>query len=91
MALKVSVNSSSRVATNTIKTASKTQTSTTLGGLEGVNVADAEDGYALVFNEDNGQWEAAPTSSLAVVIPFLDGGTFQFYKYTRIIINFNRS
>ena len=86
MALKVTVPNSSqkvtasvssnRVVTQTIRNTSKTQTATTLDNLEGVDVSDAEDGYALVFNEDTGQWEAAPTSSLAVAVDSIDGGTY---------------
>lgn len=86
MALKVTVPNSSqrvtatvsdnRVVTQTIRNASRTQSATTLDNLEGVDVSDAEDGYALVFNEDNGQWEAAPTSSLAVAVDNIDGGTY---------------
>jgi hypothetical protein len=86
MALKVTVPNSSqrvtatvsdnRVVTQTIRNTSRTQSATTLDNLEGVDVSDAEDGYALVFNEDNGQWEAAPTSSLAVAVDNIDGGTY---------------
>lgn len=87
MAVNVTVNSrinrvttksptaATRVTTS-VTNPSKTQTATTIAGLAGVDVADAQDGETLVYNASTGNWEAAPAADVAANIQTIDGGTF---------------
>ena len=76
MGVKVTIGkSTNRVVTSTTSQ-SKTQTSTTLDGLEGVDTSGVQNGYTLVYESNNGKWEAAPASNLSVNVTAIDGGTF---------------
>jgi len=66
---------SARVSTITT-TQSKTQTATSLSGLQGIDVTGVQDGYTLVYDSDTGNWEAAPASDVAANVQNLDGGTY---------------
>lgn len=65
-----------RASVSSITTNSKTQTSATLSGLEGVDTTGVENGYTLVYDATSGNWEAAPASDVAANILNIDGGTF---------------
>lgn len=65
-----------RTSVSSISTNSKTQTSATLAGLEGVDTTGVENGYTLVYDATSGNWEAAPASDVAANILNIDGGTF---------------
>jgi len=65
----------SRVSTITT-TQSRTQTATSLSGLQGIDVTGVQDGYTLVYDSDTGNWEAAPASDVAANVQNLDGGTY---------------
>lgn len=65
-----------RASVSSISTNSKTQTSATLSGLDGVDTTGVENGYTLVYDETSGNWEAAPASDVAANILNIDGGTF---------------
>lgn len=65
-----------RASVSSISTNSKTQTSATLAGLEGVDTTGVENGYTLVYDATSGNWEAAPASDVAANILTIDGGTF---------------
>jgi len=66
---------SARVSTITT-TQSKTQTATSLSGLQGIDVTGVQDGYTLVYDSDTRNWEAAPASDVAANVQNLDGGTY---------------
>ena len=66
---------SSRLSTVTT-TQSRTQTATSLSGLQGIDVTGVQDGYTLVYDSDTGNWEAAPASDVAANVQNLDGGTY---------------
>lgn len=65
-----------RVSVGSVSTNSKTQTSATLSGLDGVDTTGVENGYTLVYDATSGNWEAAPASDVAANIQAIDGGTF---------------
>jgi|14BtaG_2_1085337.scaffolds.fasta_scaffold00017_26 hypothetical protein len=87
MAVNVTLGSSgTRIVTQSpsttarLKTAvtntSKTQTSTSIDGLQGVDLQNLADGDTLVYDSDSGNWESAPLSSANVSVNSIDGGTF---------------
>lgn len=88
MAIKVTLPSSSSVTTKVSSTTpstrigvvsttqSKTQTATSLSGLQGIDVTGVQDGYTLVYDSGTGNWEAAPASDVAANVQNLDGGTY---------------
>lgn len=88
MAVKVSVPTSNvrRVTTSTpnaqvrlgtsVTNPSRTQTSTSLDGLSGVDLTGVENGYTLIYDSGTGNFEAAPASDVAANIQSIDGGTF---------------
>lgn len=65
-----------RTSVSSVSTNSKTQTSATLSGLDGVDTTGVENGYTLVYDATSGNWEAAPASDVAANILNIDGGTF---------------
>lgn len=68
---------SSNVRVNTrVTNPSKTQTSTSIDGLTGVDVAGVQDGYTLVYDSSSGNWEAAPAADVAANVANIDGGTY---------------
>ena len=76
MGVKVTIGTSTNRVVTSTTSQSKTQTSTTLDGLEGVDTSGVQNGYTLVYDSNNGKWEAAPASNLSVNVPAIDGGTF---------------
>jgi len=79
MAVKVTVNNSSRRTVGVTLPNSKVTTATKLNGLSDVNMTDVQDGYTFTYNASTGYWEATPVSGLAIDstnVTNLDGGTF---------------
>lgn len=73
---KVSSTSPSSRVSKIVTSQSLTQTSTTFGGLTGVDVTGVQDGYTLVYDSSTGNWEAQPAAEIQGSITNLDGGTF---------------
>jgi len=84
--VRVSNSNARRISTNTptasvrlgtsVTNTSKTQTSTTLDGLSGVDLTGVANGYTLVYDSETGHFEAAPAAEVAANIQNIDGGTF---------------
>jgi hypothetical protein len=88
MAVNVKVGSTSvrRVTTSaptsnvrlksSVQNPSRTQTATSIDGLQGVDVDGVQNGYTLVYDAASGNWEAAPAADVAANVANIDGGTF---------------
>jgi hypothetical protein len=76
MAVRVRVGTSNVRLKSSVQNPSRTQTSTSIDGLQGVDLDGVQDGYTLVYDSDTGVWAAAPVSDVSANIRSIDGGTF---------------
>ena len=76
MGVKVTIGTSTNRVVTSTTSQSKTQTSTTLDGLEGVDTSGVQNGYTLVYDSTSGNWQAKPASDVAANVSAIDGGTF---------------
>ena len=75
MGVKVTIGTSTNRVVTSTTSQSKTQTSTTLDGLEGVDTSGVQNGYTLVYDSTSGNWQAKPASDVAANVSAIDGGT----------------
>jgi len=70
----VRIQSSTRAATVSQKFEPKLEVS--IGEVSGFSTVGVQDGYTLVYNSDNGQFEPKAVAELTTEITELSGGTF---------------